>query len=102
MRKTKSKSLGKLFRFWKSLPEARAQQHTRGRHIAPSVFSPQQGAGEFLWPRKHVGLRSDRPRKQPKRRAGYRLREVPLARLRPAGFLPGNRGAGAIPIRVSL
>jgi len=60
MRKTKSKNLGKLFRFWKSLPEVRAQRDTRGQHIAPNVFSLQQGAGEFLWPRKHVGRRLDR------------------------------------------
>src|SRR5208337_3803043 len=90
MRRTKSKSLGKLFQFWKSLPEARAQQCTRGRYTAPSECSPRPGAGGFLWPRKHVGLRSDRQRKQPKRRAGRRLRELPLARLRPAIFLPGN------------
>jgi hypothetical protein len=31
-----------------------------GTHIAPSAFFPPPGAGEFLWPRKHVGLRSGR------------------------------------------
>ena len=56
-----------------------------------------------LWPRKHVGLRSGRSRKQPKRRAGRRLCEgFALARLQPAGFLPGNLGARAVGIRVSL
>jgi hypothetical protein len=90
MHRTKSKSLGKLFRFLKSLPEAQAQPDTRGRHIAPSAFSPRQGVEEFLWRRKHAGRRSDSSRKQPKRRAGCRLcdfpREIEARRI----FLPGN------------
>jgi hypothetical protein len=90
MHRIKSKNLGKLFRFSKSLPEAQAQQGTRGPHIEPSAFYPRQGAGEFLWRRKHVGPRSDSSRKQPKRRAGCRLcdfpREIEARRI----FLPGN------------
>ena len=75
MHRTKSKNLGKLFRFSKSLPEARARP--RERHIVPNGFCPRQGVEEFLWRRKHVGRRSDRSRKQPKRRAGCRLRDFP-------------------------
>src|SRR6267378_8296109 len=75
MHRTRSKNLGKLFRFSKSLPEARARP--RERHIAPSGFCPRQGVEESLWRRKHVGRRSDRSRKQPKRRAGCRLRDFP-------------------------
>src|SRR4030081_2035817 len=88
MHSTKSKNLGRLFRFSKSLPEAQARP--RERHIAPSAFSPRRGAEEFLWRRKHVGRRSDRSRKQPKRRAGCRLcdfpREIEARRI----FLPDN------------
>ena len=75
MHRTKSRNLGRLFRFSKSLPEAQAQ--LRERHIVPSAFSPRRGAEEFLWLRKHVGRRSDRLRKQPKRRAGRSLRDFP-------------------------
>ena len=75
MHSTTSKNLGRLFRFSKSLPEAQAQ--LRERHIVPSAFSPRRGAEEFLWRRKHVGRRSDRLRKQPKRRAGRSLRDFP-------------------------
>src|ERR1700694_1619742 len=75
MHRTKSRNLGRLFRFSKSLPEAQAQP--RERHIAPNAFSPRQGVEEFLWGRKHVGRRSDRSKKQPKRRAGRSLRDFP-------------------------
>jgi len=75
MHRTKSKNLGKLFRFSKSLPEAR--DRPRERHIELSAFSPRQGVEEFLWRRKHVGRRSDRSRKQPNLRAGCRLRDFP-------------------------
>src|ERR1700692_3979772 len=85
MHRTRSKNLGKLFRFSKNLPEAQAR--LREGHIAPSAFSPRQGAGEFLLRRKPVGRRSDRSRKQPEpgRAADY---AISPARLRPAGFSP--------------
>ena len=86
MHRTKSKSLGRLFRFSKSLPEARAQRYTRGRTIAPSAYSPQQGAGEFLWPRRRVGRKSDKPRKQPERRAGHSLAKFPSRDSSPPDF----------------
>ncbi len=79
MRSTKSRSLGRLFRFSNGLPEARTQPYTRCRAIAPSAYFPPPGAGEFLWPRKRVGRRYDRRKKQPKRQAGGRLCEI-LAR----------------------
>ncbi len=88
MHRTKSKSLGKLFRFSKSLPEAQAQ--LRERHIAPSAFSPQLGAAEFLWRRKHAGRRSDSSRKQPKRRTGCRLCDFPRETEARRIFLPAN------------
>ena len=88
MHRTKSKSLGKLFRFSKSLPEAQAQ--LRERHIAPNAFSPQLGAAEFLWRRKHAGRRSDSSRKQPKRRTGCRLCDFPRETEARRIFLPGN------------
>jgi len=75
MHRTRSKNLGKRFRFSKSLLEAR--DRLRERHIALSEFSPRQGVEEFLWRKKHVGRRSDRSKKQPKRRAGCRLRDFP-------------------------
>src|SRR4029077_10456209 len=83
MHRTRSKNLGKLFRFSKNLPEA-LDRPGEG-HIAPSAFSPRQGAGEFLWRRKRVGRRSDRSRKQPEpgRAADY---AISPARLRPARF----------------
>ena len=88
MHSTKSKNLGRLFRFSKSLPEDQARP--RERHIAPSAFSPRRGAEEFLWRRKHVGRRSDRSRKQPKRRAGCRLRDFPRETEARRIFLPGD------------
>src|SRR5208282_502463 len=89
MHSTKSRSLGRLFRFSNGLPEARIQPYTRCRAIAPSAYFPPPGAGEFLWLRKRVGLRYDRRKKQLKRRAGGRLCELFARDLQPAGFLSG-------------
>jgi hypothetical protein len=52
--------LGEAISVLERLTRVRAQRCTRGYHVAPSAYSPPQDAGEFLWPRKHAGLRSGR------------------------------------------
>jgi hypothetical protein len=88
MRKTKSKNWERLSRFSRSLPGVRAQLGTQVEQLEPHAFFPRQAAGEYLWHRKHVGLRSGKLRKRPKRWAGRSLREVPpretTARLLPS------------------
>src|SRR5258706_2205997 len=103
MHRTRSKNLGKLFRFSKSLPEARARP--RERHTAPSGFSLRQGVEEFLWRRKHVGRRSDRSRRQPKRPGRAADYAISPARLKPAGFStrhPSNHARDFILLRLLL
>jgi hypothetical protein len=87
MLRTRSKNLGKLFRFSKSLPEVRAvQPTTRVRDNARNVFSLRPGAGESLWPKKHVGRKLDKARKLPNLPGGSQAARNPLARLEPAGL----------------
>lgn len=90
MLRTKSRNWEKRSQFSKSFPEARAQQRTLQQLRGANAFFPQPDAVEFLWLKKHVGLRSDKPRKPPNQMpGGLPALRIPLATLKPAGcFFP--------------